>query len=360
MSEPITKPRVSAAAKIVLVLAAAAVLLAVFALAAPGSKFFFPLVSLWCNLALFACVLLVLRAAGIKFDLFHKAVLVGLWAAALVYFFWALGRRSFVYIWDYVNYINKQYWAEAAFLQGPAAGFQYIFGSFAEDYTNFITLFTDSMLARNLAELLRRQGYTVDVSSDGVSGYDNASTDLYDLILLDAMLPGMDGFTLLRKLRTGGHAVPVLMLTARSDLSDRVQGLDCGADYYLTKPFEPEELLACVRSLLRRGGGDARTDDAITFGDLRLEPGTFQLSCGERSLRLSRREYDLLELLLRSQGRVVPKEQLLLKVWGYDSDAEDNNVEVYISFLRRKLTHLHSAVTIRTRRMVGYFLEVEA
>ena len=218
----------------------------------------------------------------------------------------------------------------------------------------------EKRLAQNLAELLRRQGYTVDVSSDGVSGYDNASTDLYDLILLDAMLPGMDGFTLLRKLRAGGHAVPVLMLTARSDLSDRVQGLDCGADYYLTKPFEPEELLACVRSLLRRGGGDARTDDAITFGDLRLEPGTFQLSCGERSLRLSRREYDLLELLLRSQGRVVPKEQLLLKVWGYDSDAEDNNVEVYISFLRRKLTHLHSAVTIRTRRMVGYFLEVEA
>ena len=112
----------------------------------------------------------------------------------------------------------------------------------------------EKRLARNLAELLRRQGYTVDVSSDGVSGYDNASTDLYDLILLDAMLPGMDGFTLLRKLRAGGHAVPVLMLTARSDLSDRVQGLDCGADYYLTKPFEPEELLACVRSLLRRGG----------------------------------------------------------------------------------------------------------
>ena len=143
MSEPITKPRVSAAAKIALVLAAAAVLLAVFALAAPGSRFFFPLVSLWCNLALFACVLLVLRVAGIKFDLFHKAVLVGLWAAALVYFFWALGRHSFVYIWDYVNYINKQYSAEAAFLQDPAAGFQFIFGSFAEDYTNFITLFLE-------------------------------------------------------------------------------------------------------------------------------------------------------------------------------------------------------------------------
>lgn len=143
MTDTITKPRVSAAAKTALVLAAAAVLLAVFALAAPGSKFFFPLVSLWCNLALFACVLLVLRVAGIKFDLFHKAVLVGLWAAALVYFFWALNRRSFIYIWDYFNYINKQYGTEAAFLQSPAAGFRFIFGSFAEDYTNFITLFLE-------------------------------------------------------------------------------------------------------------------------------------------------------------------------------------------------------------------------
>ena len=143
MTDTITRLRTSNAAKCVLALAAAAVLLAVFAQAAPGSGLFFPLVSLWCNLALFACVLLVLRVAGIKFDLFHKAVILGLWAAALVYFFWALGRRSFVYIWDYFNYINKQYCAEAAFLQGPAAGFHYIFGSFAEDYTNFITLFLE-------------------------------------------------------------------------------------------------------------------------------------------------------------------------------------------------------------------------
>ena len=143
MSDTLTRLRTSPAAKCILALAAAAVLLAVFALAAPGSKFFFPLVSLWCNLALFACVLLVLRVAGIKFDLFHKAVILGLWAAALVYFFWALGRRSFVYIWDYFNYISKQYSAEAAFLQSPTAGFQYIFGSFAEDYTNFITLFLE-------------------------------------------------------------------------------------------------------------------------------------------------------------------------------------------------------------------------
>lgn len=219
----------------------------------------------------------------------------------------------------------------------------------------------EKRLASTLAELLHRQGYTADVCNDGISGLDNARSGIYDLLVLDAMLPGMDGFTLLRELRSGGSSLPVLMLTARSELSDRVRGLDCGADYYLTKPFEPDELLACIRSLLRRGGGEAKTDDAIAFGDLRLEPGTFQLSCGERSLRLSRREYDMLELLLRSQGRVVPKEQLLLKVWGYDSDAEDNNVEVYISFLRRKLTHLHSRVRIKTLRMVGYCLEeVEA
>ena len=143
MTDTITRLRTSNTAKCVLALAAAAVLLAVFAQAAPGSKFFFPLVSLWCNLALFACVLLVLRVAGVKFDLFHKAVLVGLWAAALLYFFWALDRRSFVYTWDYFNYINKQYSAEAAFLQSPAAGFHFIFGSLAEDYTNFITLFLE-------------------------------------------------------------------------------------------------------------------------------------------------------------------------------------------------------------------------
>ena len=143
MSEPITKPRVSTAAKCVLALAAAAVLLAVFARVAPGSKFFFPLVSLWCNLAVFACVLLVLRVAGVKFDLFHKAVILGLWAAALLYFFWALNRRSFVYIWDYANYLTKQYSAEAAFLQGPGAGFQSIFSSLTDDYTSFITLFLE-------------------------------------------------------------------------------------------------------------------------------------------------------------------------------------------------------------------------
>ena len=170
---------------------------------------------------------------------------------------------------------------------------------------------------------------------------------------------GMDGFALLSHLRREGHTVPVLMLTARSDVTDRVHGLDSGADYYLTKPFEPQELLACVRLLLRRGG-KTRQDGDIRCGDLRLESGTFTLNCQERSVRLSRREHDLMELLMRNGPQIVTKEQLLLKVWGYDSDAEDNNVEVYISFLRRKLVYLHSAVHIKTIRLVGYCLEVDA
>lgn len=214
----------------------------------------------------------------------------------------------------------------------------------------------EKRLADTLAELLHRRGYAVDVSYDGVSGLDNARSGIYDLVLLDAMLPELDGFSLLQQLRAGGETVPVLMLTARSDLSDRVRGLDCGADYYLTKPFETEELLACIRSLLRRGGETA--DSGVTvFGDLHLRQSTFLLSCGDRSVRLSRREYDLMELLMKNGSQIVSKEQLILKVWGYDSAAEDNNVEVYISFLRRKLAHLRSRVQIKTLRMVGYCLE---
>ena len=214
-------------------------------------------------------------------------------------------------------------------------------------------------LASTLADLLHRQGYTADICHDGLTGLDNARSGIYDLMILDAMLPGLDGFSLLQQLRSEGSSLPVLMLTARSDVSDRVRGLDSGADYYLTKPFDAQELLACVRLLLRRSGSENRTDDAILCGDLRLEPGSFLLSCGQRSVRLSRREYDLMELLMRNSKIILTKEQILLKVWGYDSEAEDNNAEVYISFLRRKLTHLHSSVKIKTVRMVGYCLEVE-
>ena len=217
-------------------------------------------------------------------------------------------------------------------------------------------------LADTLRQLLHRQGYTADVCHDGVSGLDNALTGIYDLMVLDVMLPGLNGFQVARKLRDAGVTTPILMLTAKSDLSDRVHGLDCGADYYLTKPFEPEELLACVRTLLRRSGGQLQESDTLTWGDLSLERGTFTLSCNGRDVRLSRREYDLMELLMRNGAQVVTKEQLLIKVWGYDSQAEDNNVEVYISFLRRKLTHLHSQARIKTLRMLGYCLtqEVEA
>ena len=214
-------------------------------------------------------------------------------------------------------------------------------------------------LAETLRDLLDTEHYAADVCHDGESGLDNALSDFYDLVILDVMLPKKDGFSVLRALRQEGKTVPVLMLSARSELSDRVEGLDCGADYYLTKPFEPKELLACVRMLTRRQP-EQRVSNVLEYGDLRLEPDTFELACGERSVRLSRKEFDMMELLLRSREMVLTKESLIVKLWGYESDAEDNNVEVYISFLRKKLEHLRSRVKIRTIRMVGYRLEREA
>ena len=216
----------------------------------------------------------------------------------------------------------------------------------------------EARLAATLQDLLEMNGYTADVCHDGESGLDNALSSIYDVILLDVMLPRMDGFTVLRKLRSGGCSTPVLMLTARSEVTDRVTGLDSGADYYLTKPFDPKELLACVRALTRRQP-DLRDTDSVRCGDLVLEQSAFTLRCGDRSVRLSRKEFDMMELLMLNQKLVITKEKLLVKVWGYESDAEDNNVEVYISFLRRKLTHLRSRVKIRTIRMVGYCLEEE-
>ena len=214
-------------------------------------------------------------------------------------------------------------------------------------------------LASSLQDLVELNGYTADISHDGESGLDNALTGIYDVILLDVMLPKMDGFTVLRRMRAEGCATPVLMLTARDQVSDKVEGLDCGADYYLTKPFEPQELLACIRALTRRQP-ELRDTDLLTCGDLTLDKNTFTLSCAQRSVHLSRKEYDLMELLIRNRDVILTKETLLLKIWGYESDAEDNNVEVYISFLRKKLEHLRSAVKIKTIRMVGYCLEAPA
>lgn len=211
-------------------------------------------------------------------------------------------------------------------------------------------------LAATLADLMDLNGYTADTCHDGEAGLDNALTGIYDLLILDVMLPKLDGFTVLRRLRAAGLSTPVLMLTARSEVADRVAGLDGGADYYLTKPFEPKELLACIRALTRRQP-ELQNSEHLTYGDLTLDKNTFLLSCGARSVRLSRKEFDLMELLMRNREQVLTKELLLVKIWGYESEAEDNNVEVYVSFLRKKLAHLHSAVRIKTIRTVGYCLE---
>ena len=215
----------------------------------------------------------------------------------------------------------------------------------------------ETRLAATLQDLLELSGYTADVRHDGESGLDDALTGIYDVILLDVMLPRLDGFSVLRRLREAGNATPVLMLTARSETADKVEGLDQGADYYLTKPFDPKELLACVRALARRQP-ELRNPDSLEFGGVRLDKSSFTLSCGGRSVRLSRKEFDICELLMRNRNLVLAKESLLLKIWGYESDAEDNNVEVYISFLRKKLAHIGANVRIRTIRMVGYCLEV--
>ena len=211
-------------------------------------------------------------------------------------------------------------------------------------------------LAATLQDIVEMAGYTADVCHDGESGADNALSGIYDVVLLDVMLPRLSGFDVLRRMRSEGDTTPVLMLTARSDTADKVEGLDAGADYYLTKPFEPRELMACIRALCRRQP-ELREEGVLTCGDLKLEQSSFSLLCGGQSIRLSRKEYDIMELLMQNQKLVVPKEKLLLKVWGYESEAEDNNVEVYISFLRRKLAHLGSGVKIKTIRMVGYCLE---
>ena len=213
-------------------------------------------------------------------------------------------------------------------------------------------------LARTLGDLMEAHHHTADLSYDGETGLDNALSGIYDVILLDVMLPKLNGYEVARRLRAEGVRTPVLMLTARTEVDDRVSGLDAGADYYLTKPFDSNELLACIRAITRRN--TEAVDNALSFGDLRLELDTCQLDCGERSARLSKKEFGIMEKLMANGGRVVTKEQLILSVWGYESDAEDNNVEVYISFLRKKLKHLRSAVAIKTLRLLGYRLEEPA
>ncbi len=216
----------------------------------------------------------------------------------------------------------------------------------------------EKRLAATLADLVELGGDQAETRFDGESGLDEALTGLYDVMILDVMLPKRDGFSVLRAMRAEGIKTPVLMLTARSELADRVQGLDSGADYYLTKPFEPQELLACVRALSRRQP-ELRESDRPSFGDLTLDKQNFTLHCGSESVTLRHKEFELMELLLLNRGSVITKETILLKLWGYETEADDNNVEVYISFLRRKLKHIHSSVRIKTLRMLGYCLSNE-
>ena len=211
-------------------------------------------------------------------------------------------------------------------------------------------------LAETLRQLMEDQRYQVDTVYDGADGVDYGLAGQYDLIILDVMLPKVDGFQVAQRLRAAHVSTPILMLTARDEVSDKISGLDCGADDYMTKPFDTGELMARVRALTRRQG--EVLSDILTVGDLSLDCTSRLLSAGDRSVRLGFKEFEVLRLLMVNNGAVVTKETLISKIWGLDSEAEDNNVEVYISFLRKKLGYLNSQVSISTVRKVGYFLDV--
>ncbi|KAB7665044.1 response regulator transcription factor [Bacillus sp. B1-b2] len=221
-----------------------------------------------------------------------------------------------------------------------------------------ILIVEDEMgLAEALAQILMKNHYYVDIVNDGETGLDYILTGIYDLLLLDIMLPEIDGITILRAIREKGIATPVILLSAKGDISDKVSGLDNGADDYMAKPFSTDELLARIRAALRRNN-EVVPDDSLKFGDLELTMSTLMLSCKEKELKLILKEGKLLELLLIRKNTVTSKEQIIEKLWGLDSDVEHNNVEVYISFLRKKLVFLHSTVQIKTIRGVGYMVEV--
>ncbi len=210
-------------------------------------------------------------------------------------------------------------------------------------------------LAEAIGAVLRKEKYEVDISNDGQSGLENALTDVYDCIILDIMLPKMNGLDVLTYLRVKNIETPILLLTAKSEVDDRIKGLDCGADDYLTKPFSMGELLARIRAMLRRKG--IFTDINPKFLDITLDMKRGELICNENSVLLGRKEFQMMELLISNAGKIVTKEMFVKKIWGYDDDSEYNNVEVYISFLRKKLALIHSTVQIKTRRSIGYCLD---
>lgn len=210
-------------------------------------------------------------------------------------------------------------------------------------------------LAEALAHLLKKNNYTVDNVYNGEDGLDFAQSNIYDVIVLDIMLPKLDGITVLRRLRSGGNQIPVILLTAKGELSDKVLGLDSGADDYLAKPFQTEELLARIRALSRRKG-EIVANNTLRCGDISLDTANLTLSGAGQEINLTLKEFELLEFLMLHQNMVCAKEQIIEKLWGFESEAEANHVEVYISFLRKKLSFLHSNVNINTVRGVGYRL----
>lgn len=214
----------------------------------------------------------------------------------------------------------------------------------------------EKILADSLKTLLEGKGFEVETVYDGETGKEYAELGIYDLLILDVMMPKMDGYEVARQVRSKRCSTPILMLTAKSEVEDRIRGLNSGADYYLTKPFYTAELLACINALLRRQGNQV---DELVFGNTSLDLSSSKLICGEKSIRLSAKEFDVMRLLMQSKDRNLSKEALLARVWGYDSNAVENHVEVYIGFLRKKLRSIGSDISVEAIRKLGYHLEVK-
>lgn len=214
----------------------------------------------------------------------------------------------------------------------------------------------EKLLADSIQALLSKKGFEVEVVYDGETGKEYAELGIYDLLILDVMMPKMDGYQVARKVRAGKCGTPILMLTAKSELEDRINGLNAGADYYLTKPFDARELLACINALLRRQGAQV---NELVYGNTALDLSSGMLVCGANSIRLSAKEFDIMRFLLQSGSRNLSKEVILARVWGYDSDATENHVEVYVGFLRKKLASIGSDIRIEAIRRMGYHLEAD-
>ena len=207
-----------------------------------------------------------------------------------------------------------------------------------------------------LTEIFKQSKWMADTAYNGKDGLDFGLSGIYDVIVLDIMLPKMNGLEVLHKLRNQNIKTSILLLTAKSEVQDKIKGLDTGADDYLTKPFSVEELLARIRALSRRRG--EFVGDTLSFGDLSLVKNTYELVCKDQSIKLGIKEYQIMELLFTNQRQILPKELFVEKIWGYNCEAEYNSIEVYISFLRKKLSLLNTSVKISTTRGVGYFLEI--